>query len=184
MRNLTKIALVLFFMVGFSSIFASRTVCGDEVAEEEMGNRKMPSPASDFEYVRCDNQITITASRIREGEVAVPDEIEGLPVTKIGDSAFRGYRDLTSVHLPKGITIIKNNTFSNCQRLSSVNIPKMVTEIERCAFMGCISLREIMIPESVEYVGNMAFFNCSELKITGKTEVLKEEEEENKEYWE
>lgn len=50
-----------------------------------------------FEYFINNNEVTITDyGDFREGDVVIPDTIEGYPVTGIGYSAFRSCTGLTS----------------------------------------------------------------------------------------
>lgn len=72
-----------------------------------------------------------------------------------------------SVTISWGITSIGNNAFLGCTNLSSIEIPNSVTRIGDVAFYTCESLTSIEIPNSVTSLGNSAFAKCSSLqKIT------------------
>ncbi|MDD6405738.1 MAG: leucine-rich repeat protein, partial [Clostridiales bacterium] len=49
-----------------------------------------------------------------EGEIVIPSEIEGMPVTGISDYAFNGCDGLTSITIPEGVTSIGDEAFSGC----------------------------------------------------------------------
>ena len=66
-----------------------------------------------------------------EGEVTIPPEIDGKPVTSIGVAAFMESLGLTSITIPKGVTSIGNNAFYRCRGLTSITLPKGVTFILR-----------------------------------------------------
>ena len=51
-----------------------------------------------FDYSTDNGTITITGYTGPEGEVFIPDTIDELPVTSIGNGAFRNCSGLTSVH--------------------------------------------------------------------------------------
>ena len=69
-------------------------------------------------------QVTITdCDNSAEGELVIPNEIEGLPVTSIGRGAFAYCRDLTSIIIPDGVTSIGGAVFIACESLKSVTIP-------------------------------------------------------------
>ena len=70
---------------------------------------------------------------------------------------------VTSVTIPKGVTIISAYAFYNCSGLTSVSIPDSVTSIGDFAFRGCSGLTSITIPNSVTSIGNSAFYGCSGL---------------------
>jgi hypothetical protein len=55
-------------------------------------------------------------------------------VTKIGDYAFSGCHNLSSITIPDGITSIGNYAFCNCYTLSSITIPDGVTSIGNYTF--------------------------------------------------
>ncbi len=81
---------------------------------------------------------TITDCDVSVTKAVIPSEINGIEVTSIGDSAFKG-----------------------CSSLVSITIPECVTSIELYAFDGCTSLRELMIPEGVTYLGGYMVRNTS-----------------------
>ena len=83
-------------------------------------------------------------------------------VTIIGYGSFRG-TNLITVNLPNSVTTIDAHAFSSCMNMTSINIPNSVTTIEHGAFTGCSSLTSIHIPNSVTYIGENAFGGCSNL---------------------
>ena len=84
-------------------------------------------------------------------------------VKSIGDAAFAGCTDLTSIRIPNSVTSIGVMAFAYCSNLKSVTIPNSVTCIESISFFGCSSLKSINIPNSVTRIGNSAFQDCSSL---------------------
>ena len=50
-------------------------------------------------------------------------------VTNIGEDAFCGYKNLTSVTIPDSVTSIGSSAFDGCTGLTSVTIPDSVTSI-------------------------------------------------------
>ena len=115
-------------------------------------------------YEIGDAGVTITdCDTAAEGDLAIPAEIEGLPVTSIGDNAFAGCRSLTSIALPGGVISIGRDAFSTCTALTSINIPESVTSIGISGFINCFSLTSITIPEGVTSIGWRAFQGCRSL---------------------
>ena len=55
-------------------------------------------------------------------------------VTCIGNHAFSGYTNLTSIIIPNSVTNIGSNVFSGCSNLTSVTIPNSVTYVGKDAF--------------------------------------------------
>ena len=84
-------------------------------------------------------------------------------VTSIGNYAFDGCEDLTSISIPNSVMTIGHFAFRNCKRLTSISIPNVVTSIGEKAFYGCTGLTSITIPSSVTSIGLRAFQNCTSL---------------------
>lgn len=84
-------------------------------------------------------------------------------VTRIGNNAFRGCDQLTSVTIPKGVTTIGTHAFDGCRQLSSVGFPEGLTNIGEYAFVFCDQLKSVDIPKDVTSIGDRAFQNCHAL---------------------
>ena len=119
--------------------------------------------AADFEYTIAYGTCTITKYTGSAAEVVIPETIKGVPVTVIGNSAFKGCGALTSVRIPDGVTRIGDSAFYECTGLTSISIPNSVTSIGYSAFYGCSSLTSISIPDSVTSIGYFTFYGCSSL---------------------
>ena len=93
--------------------------------------------------------------------------------TSIGNSAFNGCSNLTSVDM-KSVTSIGENVFNGCKNLTTINIPN-VTSIGESAFNGCSNLITMYIPNATS-IGDSAFNGCSNLitmTITNVTSIGK-----------
>lgn len=84
-------------------------------------------------------------------------------VTTIGDEAFKGCSNLTSVDFHANITEIGSWAFENCTGLTSVTIPAGLTSLEWCIFSGCTSLTSVDLHANITKIGGWAFSNCSSL---------------------
>lgn len=71
--------------------------------------------------------------------VVIPDEVDGLPVTRIGENAFAEKTGITSLTLPSGLTNIEDGAFDGCSGITSLVIPNTVVSINFVAFRGLTS---------------------------------------------
>lgn len=85
-------------------------------------------------------------------------------VTAIGQNAFWGCLELTSIVIPDFVTAIGPGAFSTCIKLSSISIPNSVNTIGQSTFYGCSSLISITLPSSLQSIGPNAFLNSISLK--------------------
>ena len=121
----------------------------------------------DYTYTVDDaGNATITKYIGSDTEVTIPSTLGGKPVTEIGQSAFYGCSELTSVTIPEGVTTIGVSAFYNCKSLTSVTIPEGVTEIGDYAFLNCTSLTSVTIPASVTSIENYSFNGCPDLTLS------------------
>ena len=89
-----------------------------------------------------------------ETEVVIPDTINGLPVTGIGDWAFYECKNLKKIELPESIEKIGENAFDQCISLKEIRIPSRVTALGEWIFSGCSALEKVELPESIEKIGD------------------------------
>ena len=111
------------------------------------------------------NDITVTGigenvfkNNTRMVTVSIPDT-----VTYIGRSAFEGCTNLVGVTIPDGVTNVNSYTFYKCSNLKDVSFGENVTKIGDNAFRECSLLESIEIPDSVTEIGACAFANCASL---------------------
>ena len=114
-------------------------------------------------YMVYDDHVEITGYTGNATEVVIPAEIEGLPVTSIGDWAFEDCSSLTGIMIPDGVTSINYGAFYGCSSLTSIVFPDSLSSISDWAFYKCTSLTSIMIPDNVSTIGVAAFSNCKGL---------------------
>ena len=104
--------------------------------------------------------------KFTSGQVTIPSTANGYKVISIGNLAFSGCTELTSVIIPDGVESISSQAFYFCGQLADVSIPNSVTSIGSGAFQDCAKLTSITIPNSVTSIGEMAFSGSGLTSIT------------------
>lgn len=98
-----------------------------------------------------------TATRVR-----IADTYNGAPVTEIYDSAFKN-KNIVSVVIPEGVTIIGKAAFADCSSLTNIELPNSLITIGESAFCNCSRLTSIELPKSLTAIGGYSFYNCRQL---------------------
>ncbi len=86
---------------------------------------------------------TITGADPAVGNLEIPAEVDGYPVTAIGAQAFAWCDGLTSVSVPDSVETIHTGAFGWCSALEHVHIGAGVTNMEHWAFISDRALTAI-----------------------------------------
>ena len=94
--------------------------------------------------------------------VMIPEKINGVSVTGIGDRCFAD-SSIKSVYIPGYVTYIGNKAFENCLYLQSVNFVDMKARVTigTAAFQNCPSLTTVHLPAAK--LSDTVFGNCTAL---------------------
>ena len=134
-------------------------------AEEAAGDGELVS--GNFIYEVNAGKVTILGlsndSPSEIHDLVIPDTINNMPVTAIGESAFRCKELKGDLTIPDSVIIIGDSAFYECSGFNgTLTIGSSVKTIGNEAFYDCSCLSgDLTIPNSVETIGECAFFNCS-----------------------
>lgn len=92
-------------------------------------------------------------------------------VTSINNYAFSGNTYMTSVKLPRIMTLTGSNSatggpFEGCTSLVSAELNDNLSSLGTRCFYGCTALADFTFPSKVAYIYERAFENCSSLNTT------------------
>lgn len=172
MRNITTkqlwaallTAAAMFSMTGCAALGDTDTTSYTESTIGIVETTEEYVSQTDYLYIKNeDGTIAISGYTGSDTVVNVPDTVDGLKVTAIGDHAFEANWDIEQVVLPEGITYIGESAFMDCGRLTSVNVPESTETIRRAAFAGCSAIAEISVPAKVSVIMEEAFSGCGSL---------------------
>ena len=117
----------------------------------------------------CREEGGITLLRCETGaaQLLLPDELDGLPIIRLGDYVFsaREPRQLPegafTVHLTSGGEELPTH---DAAALRLVRLPQKALSLGNYAFYGCTGLEALEIGGNLQTVGTDAFMNCFSLK--------------------
>ena len=128
--------------------------------------------------VKKDGTIEITGIKNRGIlTLIIPEKIQEMEVTSIGDKAFSGYFSLKTISIPNSVVSIGNNVFQDCSDLTEIIIGQdnknyslkdgVLYSKDGSVLLHMPSgkyIREYIVPNSVTNIGNGAFSGCNKLK--------------------
>lgn len=123
------------------------------------------TPASEFVYGSNGSEIRINGFIGDSTDVVIPQSIDGVPVTMIGEKAFAETK-ITSVLIPEGVTKIGKNAFDSCKSLRAVSLPSTLTYISLECFSACNKLTTVNGMDHILQFGERCFEYCR--GITGE----------------
>ena len=93
----------------------------------------------------------------------VTEYILGEDVTEIGEYAFYGCKNITSVSFSDNLNKISHHAFSGCEGLKTIVLTNNVTEIGNNVFEGCSNMETITLSKDLSTIGGEAFKKCKSL---------------------
>ena len=128
----------------------------------ELGSRKTNEF---FEYEKHGNDITITRviKLDNNDKITIPEQIDGLNVTSINQTAFGDTKiidNVQSVDIKAKIEKLPPEIFYDCKNLKTLSLPENLKEIGTKAFHNVTKLHELVIPNGIEKIEQDAFEGC------------------------
>ena len=115
-------------------------------------------------YRAGDDGLILTGYFGSEGNVVIPEELDGQPVSAIGEECFRG-GTLTSVTVPAGVAHIGAHAFAECLSLTAAFLHSASLEVDGGAFEGCSRLTAVLLEDDDALLAGDAFAGCGALQL-------------------
>lgn len=123
--------------------------------------------SGDYYYTVLDGKATLSGYDGTNGDIIVPSELGGYPVTAVKSNLGLCDDRVTSVTVMNGVETIGEAAFANCKNLSSVSLPESLTLIDSRAFSGCTNLESITVSP-----GNPVYHSANNCLIKTETKTL------------
>ncbi|MDE6035653.1 MAG: leucine-rich repeat domain-containing protein [Ruminococcus sp.] len=135
-----------------------------EAAEEQAEYNSLDKDVyNDFEYTAINGEAVITRYYGVNIKIEIPEEINGMPVTRIYMSAFES-STAEEIVIPESVKTIDKLVFYNCQYLKKITI-KGAETIGESVFVMCDALENITISGNCKEIqGEEPFLSCINLQ--------------------
>ena len=166
-RKFCIIALVLAMIMLITPISESKV-------EEEPEVKK----SGDYEYIVLDDETAcIKQYNGEDEELIIPEKIDEIRVTGIGDYVFLGKTNLKEITISDSVESIGINPFAQCKNLLNINIsPNHPTlffldnvlfykpEKKIVSYLCASEKSKYEIPKGIKIIGDSAFSGCKNLE--------------------
>lgn len=113
-----------------------------------------------------DGSLMITGVKLNaQCPVTIPSSLDGRPVSRIKEDAFRDNTMITGVTIPGCIVSIGDRAFAGCANLEVLTILEGVRAIGGSdAFRWCPALKTVTIPKTLTFIRQRAFRDGSDIE--------------------
>ncbi len=141
-----------------------------------------PVVSGDFEYIPTGSG-TAKITRFvgeQDGTVEIPEELNGLKVTALAETAFERYYEKTyEIVIPNTLTQLDGNPFTGCERVRRITLAGdhptltfkdglLINKADKRIIAGLwdnqLSAPSVTIPDDVKVIGEAAFANASSIE--------------------
>ena len=113
--------------------------------------------AENYLYSVSGDSVTLTKYfGENDTEIVIPVEIDGIPVTKIGEKCFEDHEEIQRVILPDTLKVIDYRAFYGCSGLTEMNLPESLEKTGGWVFAHS-GFSSVTFPEGFTSLGYGAF---------------------------
>lgn len=154
-------------------MFAALVPCTANAEEKKYGewlSYEVNEDGSGVTIIQCDSSAAV--------DIVIPEEIDGLPVTAIGDYAFQRCSSITGITIPPSIKKVGSVAFSRSYALKGVYITDLEkwmeidfadvgsnpTRLAGKLYLDGELITDLEIPEGTAYIKKWTFYGCTDIK--------------------
>ena len=103
-----------------------------------------------YEYTVSDGEVTLvgfSGEIPSNGFLSMPDEMDDMEITAIGEEAFAELDGVEDIVLPIYLDTIEAGAFRDCKDLREVTAYSVISQAGEGCFDGCTSLRAVLVKE-------------------------------------
>ena len=175
MKPAKALSILLSIMITISQLIVpARAQSSDMNTSGAESSRLSKAVYEDYEYTVTDNTVTITKYNGIDYQITIPDTINEMPVTAIGDFAFSGAPSLTEINISENIASIGMGAFGNCPNLTSLTVSSSnayFRSVNGIVYNDNYSkiiavpgaLTSVSIPYRVTSIGEDSFYGCTRI---------------------
>lgn len=152
-------------VIVFGLSVTRETIKLEQNPESEDGLEYVGSELFKYRYeIICQDEgderacVSITEYIGQQKKVVIPAEIDGLPVLKIGESAFKG-AEIEELYFDATIAEIGAFAFADCVSLKNVELPDNRMVLCAGCFSGCDLLAELVVPADAVFANQSKVWN-------------------------
>lgn len=153
MKKILSLILTIMILCSFFGV-----VKGEEYVVS--GPYKLEVSEGYAKIVYCD----VSDSKIA-GDYTVPSELDGYKIKAIGERAFEGASNITSLVVPEGIEMVGEYAFYRCSYFKSLYLPDTLKDIGKGAFENNLSLISVRFPKGITKIPDNLFKDCGFYEI-------------------
>lgn len=139
-------AVIICWLSGCNNVIANNS-SNNSISSVNISSYNAEKTQDGFGYIIYNDGVKITECLKYDEQIIVPEQIEGKPVTVIGDDAFYQHKNMVSITLPDSVTSIEGAPFYRCYSLAKINISANVDFIGDESFFRCSALTEILVDD-------------------------------------
>ena len=149
----------------------------EEATEKPTFNVKESTSGLKYELNEDKLSYTVVGKGSATSKAIVIDGHNGLPVTKVGYSAFGNDSTITSVTFGDYVEELDDYAFSMCKGITSIKFGKGMTYLGDFCFRYCEGLTSVEIPSNITVLKSGVFYTCKNLatiKLHNKIRIIEE----------